>query len=205
MSHFSDERLVARMAAGDEGALLTFHARYAPHVAALVRRMVGPRGVQEVVEDVFVRAWEGAGAFEPAQGSARAWLVMTAHRAALSRVRGEPGAPAPLALAGAHPLTARAHSGSEAHQSETNPSLDRLDRTGDKPGEKELVEARALLERAFYGGRSLEELAAETGESPAAVGTALRAALRDLKLETQAAKAGRGDPGNQQDAQGGEA
>ena len=199
MSHFSDERLVARMAAGDEGALLALHARYAPHIAALVRRMVGRKGAQGVVEDVFVRAWEGAGAFEPSQGSARAWLVMTAHRAALGRVR---GASAPLALAGAHPLTARAHGASETNQSETNLAVGG---TGDRPGEKEHVKALALLERAFYEGRSLEELAAETGDSPAAVGAALRAALHKLKLEAQAAEVDRNDPENQQDAQGGEA
>ena len=40
-SNDSDERLVARMAAGDDAALLELHARYAPHLMALMRRMVG--------------------------------------------------------------------------------------------------------------------------------------------------------------------
>ncbi len=212
VSHDSDERLVARMAAGDEAALSELHARYAPHLAALMRRMVGPHGVAEGVQEAFVGAWETAGAFEPTRMSARAWLVMTAHRVALSRVRAKPGASASRASGEASPDVAHsdvarptAHSDEmyidtrvAARADEANGFANASGGGGDAG-----ASALELLEEAFYEGRSLEDLAAATGTSPAAVGAALRDALRRLE-RAQAARAGANPDNAQQDAQRGD-
>ena len=60
-----------------------------------------------------------------------------------------------------------------------------------------------LLDKAFYEGCSVGELAAATGMSPAAVGAALRAAL-DKLAQTQTRGQARADANTQETAQNAE-
>ncbi len=181
------------MAAGDDAALLELHARYAPHLMALMRRMVGGNA-SEGVEEAFERAWETAHTFEPTRESARAWLVMTAHRVALEK-RNSSVAPVSFASGGVRSganfnVNASANSGVEdGHEVAGG--------RGDAANELE------LLDRAFYEGCSVGELAAATGMSPAAVGAALRAAL-DKLAQTQRRGQARADANTQETAQNAE-
>jgi DNA-directed RNA polymerase specialized sigma24 family protein len=53
-----DERLVHRMAGGDEEALQTLHRRHSPSVYALAYGLlVDPAEAEEVVADTFAYAW----------------------------------------------------------------------------------------------------------------------------------------------------
>ncbi len=52
-----DEQLVTRIVAGDERALAELHQRYAPHLAAMARRMLGdPDEANAGVQAAFVTA-----------------------------------------------------------------------------------------------------------------------------------------------------
>ena len=168
------------MAAGDDAALLELHTRYAPHLMTLMRRMVGGKA-SEGVEEVFVRVWETAGAFEPARESAQAWLVITAHRVALEHKRKGPVPP----FRRVDP-DVKAGVGSSVS-------------VGISPGNEiagddgDALNALELLDKAFYEGCSVTELAAATGASPAAVSAALRAALHKLAQARAEQNAERGD------------
>ena len=178
------------MASGDDAALLELHARYAPHLTALMRRMVGDNA-SEGVEEAFARAWETAPTFEPARESGRAWLVMTAHRVALEKKRNGSVAPASFVSGGV--------------QSGANFGVNASANAGIKDGHGVAGDGAAaggleLLDKAFYEGCSLEELAAATGASPAAVGAALRAVLDQL-AQTQARTRTRADANTHETAQ----
>ncbi len=80
--------LVARIAAGDDGALASLYDRFASLVHGIALRVTCDRGLaEEVVQDVFVNLWERPGTFDPDRGSVRAWLATLAHRRAVDRVR----------------------------------------------------------------------------------------------------------------------
>jgi len=80
--------LVARIAAGDDGALASLYDRFASLVHGIAFRVTCERGLaEEVVQDVFTALWERPGAFDPERGSVRTWLATLAHRRAVDRVR----------------------------------------------------------------------------------------------------------------------
>ena len=83
LAHTDSERAdVALAAAGDQQAFERLYRQHVPRVHSLVRRMVGNEGsADELVQDVFVRAWQRLSTFrgEAAFGT---WL----HRLAVNLV-----------------------------------------------------------------------------------------------------------------------
>ena len=162
----SDEMLVRQMAARDEAALVELHRRYAPYLAAVARRMLrDPDEVQQSVQDAFVRAWEAADRFDPAQASAKTWLVTIAHRLVLNRIRGAKAVLMPL----------------ESWDAPTAPPdhLARIELYGALSKLEE--EERELIELAFFEGHSHRQLAELTGKPLGTVKTKLRTALGKLR------------------------
>jgi RNA polymerase sigma factor (sigma-70 family) len=90
-----DLPLVRGMARGDEAALRTLYARHRRGVWAYVLGQVGdPSLAEEVLQDVMLAAWRGAGAFR-AESKVRTWLLTIAHNRAQNAVRRRnvPGVP----------------------------------------------------------------------------------------------------------------
>jgi RNA polymerase sigma-70 factor (ECF subfamily) len=54
----SIESDVARAAAGDTAAFERIYCSHGARIHGLVRRMIGPAEVEEITQDVFVRAWQ---------------------------------------------------------------------------------------------------------------------------------------------------
>src|SRR5438270_2133226 len=78
---------MARVAAGDDHALVAVYERLAPRVAAVGRRIVGPAGADDVVQETFERLWRHAGRFDAGRGSVEAWTLRIARNAALGQLR----------------------------------------------------------------------------------------------------------------------
>ncbi|WP_196073414.1 RNA polymerase sigma factor [Nakamurella alba] len=75
----------------------SFAAWVTPHLtvlAALGRRVVAAGDAEDVVQEALLRAWRRRSTFDPARGSARAWLVaILLDRARRHRVRSRPDQP----------------------------------------------------------------------------------------------------------------
>jgi RNA polymerase sigma-70 factor, ECF subfamily len=60
----------------------------APAVYGLVLRMLRDQHeAEEVTGEIFLGLWQSASRFDPARGTARAWVLTMAHRRAVDRVR----------------------------------------------------------------------------------------------------------------------
>jgi len=84
-THAVEARLLARVAAGERdeplGALFD---RYGQTVYALGYRALGDASqAEELVQETFVRLWQSAGRYDPAQGSVGTWVRMLARRVAV--------------------------------------------------------------------------------------------------------------------------
>lgn len=81
-------RLLASLAAGDKAALAALFAAEGGRLVAVAQRIVRRRDLaEEVVQDAFVAAWQRARQFDPARGTARAWLTGIVRNRALNLLR----------------------------------------------------------------------------------------------------------------------
>jgi RNA polymerase sigma-70 factor (ECF subfamily) len=83
----TDEELMSQLAAGRQEALGPLHGRYASLVFNLAAQTIGSTAAEEIVQDVFVAVWRKAGAFDPARGTFRAWVLRIAHLRVLNELR----------------------------------------------------------------------------------------------------------------------
>jgi RNA polymerase sigma-70 factor (ECF subfamily) len=170
-----DAQLVLAMAGGATAALEAFYARHASTAYALAWRMVGDGGLAEdVVQEAFLALWRQAGCFDPARGSAQAWLCgIVRHRAldALRRRKGQMDGESDE-LAGA------LADGDRDVESVVVLSIE---------GQRLRAAVRALphsqrqaVELAYFGGLTHHEIAARLGVPLGTVKGRLRLALRKL-------------------------
>lgn len=81
-----DERLIAAVAAGDDGALRTLFERHAPWLAGRLRRALPASAVEDVLQETFIAVWRGARTYRPA-GKPGAWIWGIARRQAATWAR----------------------------------------------------------------------------------------------------------------------
>lgn len=85
-----DARLRDRLVFGDESAFADLYDRFSSLVYTIAARVTrDARAAEDVTQEVFLAIWQRPLAFDPARGSLRAWLAMTAHRRAVDLVRRE--------------------------------------------------------------------------------------------------------------------
>lgn len=169
----ADERWVERFRDGDEGALREAYDRYGGMVLRMgLLRLGNHHDAEELVQNVFVRAWKGRAGFDPAKGSLGSWLLGITRRqiadryAALDRDRriaaaAESVAPAETLAAPADRVVDRVVVGNE---------LDQLPE-----------EQRRVVVLAFYGQLSHSQIAARTGLPVGTVKSHIRRALIQLR------------------------
>jgi RNA polymerase sigma-70 factor, ECF subfamily len=76
------------MGLGDESALEAFYARYGGLVYTLVRRIVAdPELAREVLQDTFLRCWDGRESYDPERGRVPWWLMGIARNRAVDLLR----------------------------------------------------------------------------------------------------------------------
>jgi len=168
-----DDEWAQRFRAGDEIALRQAFDRYGGMVQRVgMLRLGNHHDAEELVQQVYVRAWKGREGFNPERGSLGAWLLGIARRliadryASLDRDRkvisaAESIAPPATDLKSADRVVDRVVVGNE---------LNRLP-----------PEQRMVLRLAFYGDLSHSEIAATTGLPVGTVKSHIRRGLTQLR------------------------
>lgn len=83
-----EEELLRRTALGESDAFEELYVQLASRVYGIALRVVrDPDHAQEVAQEVFLEVWRRASRFDPARGSAVAWVLALAHSRAVDRVR----------------------------------------------------------------------------------------------------------------------
>jgi RNA polymerase sigma-70 factor (ECF subfamily) len=90
----ADSELLTRIASGSEEAFRMLWDRFGAGVYTVCRRRLSDVGAAEdATQEAFTSVWRRAGTFDPARGSAAAWLYAVARNAAAQLVRrGQAGA-----------------------------------------------------------------------------------------------------------------
>jgi len=170
----ADPDLVRRMRQGDESALELLYNRYGGLVYSLAMRIVGdPELAREVLQDTFLRSWDGRATYDPQRGRVAWWLMGIARNGAVDLLR------------------------SRTHQARLR-ERERL--SADVPtNEKDTAEAfglrrdvmhalralptaqRAAIELAYYSGMTQTEIARVLNEPLGTVKSRMREALDRLR------------------------
>lgn len=80
--------LLRRSAGGDEAAFAQLYDATCTKLFGLVVRLTrSPELAAEVVQEVYLMAWQQAERFDPQRGTVLAWLCTMAHRRAVDRIR----------------------------------------------------------------------------------------------------------------------
>lgn len=101
-----DAVLLGRIGAGERGvAVAALYDRHAARVHAIGRRLLGNGGsAEELVQETFVRLWQSAHRFDPALGTAQAFITTIARRTAVDLHRRASARPRSAAFEGEEPL-----------------------------------------------------------------------------------------------------
>lgn len=87
------DALLRRVAQHDSAAFAELYDATRSRVYGMVCRVLRDRGYsEETTQDVYLQVWRTAESYDPASGSALAWLLTLAHRRAVDRVRSEQAA-----------------------------------------------------------------------------------------------------------------
>jgi len=171
----SDRELIGKVAAGSEDALRALNRRYGGALVALAERVVGSRAdAEEVAADVLWQIWRQAERFDPARGSAGAWIMTLARSRAIDRVRARnariPGAvtaePAEIAV--------NDDPAPQIYSRECRQVIGTAMENLPRP-------EREVLELAYYSELSQTEIAERTGMPLGTVKTRVRGALTKLR------------------------
>ncbi|MEW6273226.1 MAG: sigma-70 family RNA polymerase sigma factor [Thermodesulfobacteriota bacterium] len=169
--------LIARCAQGDQRALAELYDATAAQVNGLALRILADREVaEEVTGDVYLQVWRSAASYDPARGSALAWLFTLARSRAIDRLRAGAGERRHAA-----PAEPPREPESDAPGPEEGSSLAQRRRIVHAALERLGEEQRRVLEMAFFQGLSHGEIAAALGTPLGTVKTRIRLGVGRLR------------------------
>ncbi|MGQ0629583.1 MAG: sigma-70 family RNA polymerase sigma factor [Sporichthyaceae bacterium] len=172
----SSEDLLVAVARGDERAFEALYTRVSAPVYGLVRRVLrDPAQSEEVAQEVLLGVWKSASRFDPAQGSAMAWIMTMAHRRAVDRVRSEQSASDRLEKVAIRNL-----------EPDYDSVLESVEAGLDRDAVRKCLQSLTPVQReaitlAYYGGRSYREVAEYLDQPLGTVKTRMRDGLIRLR------------------------
>jgi len=171
----ADAELLRHMRVGEESALEVLYARYAGLIFTLALRIVGdPELAREVLQDTFLRCWDGREAYDPGRGRVPGWLMGIARNRAIDLLRSRPHQ---ARLREREPLVGLA---SEPAQRDVTDSVT-LRRAVASALQDLPIGQRQAIELAYYGGHTQVEIARELGEPLGTIKSRTREAMERLR------------------------
>jgi RNA polymerase sigma-70 factor, ECF subfamily len=169
-----DAELLDRMRDRDESALEALYARYGGLVYTLALRIVGdPELAREVLQDTFLRSWDGREAYDPERGRVPWWLMGIARNRAIDLLRSRSHQ---ARLREQEPLRGGAH---EPRAPDTQEVLLVRRTVRDAIGSLSTAQ-REAIELAYYAGLTQAEIARELGQPLGTVKSRTREAMDRL-------------------------
>jgi len=171
------EALLANVASGDPTAFDALYDRIAGVVFGVVVRVVrDPSLSEEVSQEVLVDVWNHASRFDPAQGSARAWIATIAHRRAVDGVRSTQSSR----------NRADVYGRALAFTTEPDPVADSAVRDDEHSGVRSALDAltppqREVIELAYFHGLTYREVADRLATPLGTVKSRMREGLRRMR------------------------
>ncbi|HEV8298221.1 MAG TPA: sigma-70 family RNA polymerase sigma factor [Acidimicrobiales bacterium] len=183
----SDATLVVAIARYREDALAEAYRRHAGVVFGLARRLLSDAAIaEEIVQEVFLRLWNGPDRFDPDRGSLRSLLLSWTHGLAVDALRSD---------------SARRRREERDAQRAATRGRDIEDEVVDLTTAARVQQAlrslrpeeRTAIELAYYRGLTYREVATHLQEPEGTVKSRIRSGLRSMRRSLSPLGAG-GEP-----------
>jgi len=175
-----DPDLVDLMAVGNAQALETLYDRYSRIVFSFALRILGdPASAEELLQEVFFRAWQQASRFSANRGSFVTWLLSITHNMAIDEIRKRQRRP--QRADSADPVLML------ANVTDTGPSVEEyavLSSWREQIAEamRELPDSqREAIEMAYFQGLTQREISEQLGQPLGTIKTRMRLGMRKLR------------------------
>jgi RNA polymerase sigma-70 factor (ECF subfamily) len=170
--------LVRSMAEGHQDALARLYDETSSMINGLLLRILAhPQDAEEVLLDVYMKAWKYASSYSEKRGSVQAWLLIMARNAAIDRIRQRNAQPATLSI---EPEAFPELASAGATPEEASVMQERRRRVqcvlNQLPPEQ-----REVVVLSFFGGLTHAELAERLGEPLGTVKSRVRMGLTKLR------------------------
>jgi RNA polymerase sigma-70 factor, ECF subfamily len=190
----ADPELLRRMRLGDESALEALYERYGGLVFTLALRIVGdPELAREVLQDTFLRSWDGCDTYDSGRGRVAWWLMGIARNRAIDLLRSRP------------------HQARLREQERLRSSTHVSEPAG--PGGVDAVLGHAVIqalqglsaaqreaiELAYYGGLTQAEIARQLAQPLGTIKSRTREAMERLRALLEPIIDSTGQPGHRRD------
>ena len=170
------DALLRRVAQHDSAAFAELYDATRSRVYGMVCRVLRDPGYsEETTQDVYLQVWRTAESYDPASGSALAWLLTLAHRRAVDRVRAEQAASRRDSRYGATTV-----------ERETDNVTDSVIAGEDRRRVAACLEGltdvqRECIELAYYQGMTYVQVSERLSANLATVKSRMRDAMRGLR------------------------
>lgn len=176
MSSADLDGLLRRVAHQDSAAFAALYDATRSRVYGMVTRVLRDPGYsEETTQEVYLQVWRTAESYDPASGSALAWLLTLAHRRAVDRVRTEQAASQRDSRYGAATVERDADHVTDAVIS----GEDRRRVAACLDGLTDMQ--RECIELAYYQGMTYVQVSERLSANLATVKSRMRDALRGLR------------------------
>jgi len=177
----TDAQLLALVGHGENWALSEIYARYARLVFSVAFRALSDRAsAEEIVQGVFTKVWQHAREYRPERGKFSSWLINISRHECIDELRRRRARP--VAQPGGEKLL-RTLAGNDHPWLDTQAAAER-DRVREALRQIP-VQQRTVIELAFWGGMSQQEIALHCHSPLGTIKTRFRLGKQRLKLLLQ--------------------
>lgn len=180
IADMEDPQLVSLMASGNTLALETLYGRYSRIVFSFALRIVGdPATAEELLQEVFFRAWQQAQRFSEGKGTFVTWLLSITHNMAIDEIRKRQRRPQRADSADPDLMLANVtdkgpsvedHAVISSWRDQITDALQQLP-----------VAQREAIEMAYFQGLTQREISESLGEPLGTIKTRMRLGMRKLR------------------------
>lgn len=180
LSAFNDAELISRVAERDPKALEVLYDRYNRVVYSFALRIVGdPQIAEELLQEVFFRAWQQGRAFRESRGAFVTWLLSITHNMAIDEVRKRRRRP--QKADSEEPETVLAGVPDASQDVEGEVWLSSLRMTIEAAMAQLPPAQRDAIELAYFQGLTQREISERLGEPLGTIKTRMRLGIQKLR------------------------
>lgn len=175
-----DSVLTAMVAEGSAAALEVLYLRYGRVILAFATRMMGDRqSGEELVQEVFVKAWRQGRSYSSERGSYITWLLSITHNLSIDEIRKRNRRP--QRAGSTDPVLLMANMRDESASVELSAEHQELRSLMMRAMDTLPPQQREAVELAFYRGLTQREVAERLGEPLGTIKTRIRLGMKKLR------------------------